>query len=145
VITLLLLNQGFMFAYMKTISHCPANDPYCKVFERIYDQDEQPFQNTYLMIFEYFSNYQMDTNTQMFVFICWTFTVPFVMMNLLIAFVSNTFNQVNEKKETASYREIAGLILDLELLSWAQKDKNEHKFLSFASENENRDGDHQIR
>jgi hypothetical protein len=58
------------------------------------------------------------------------------MMNVIIAFVSDTYNRVNQNKETASYREMAELILDLELLSRGSIDLNQRKFLSFARENE---------
>jgi hypothetical protein len=48
--------------------------------------------------------------------VCWTFAIPFVMMNLLIAFVADTYVRVYEHKEIASYCEMANLIVDLELL-----------------------------
>jgi hypothetical protein len=73
----------------------------------------------------------------MFVFVCWTFAIPFVMMNLLIAFVADTYVRVYEHKEIANYCEMANLIVDLELLyGWCIKDKKEKKFLSYVSNSE---------
>jgi hypothetical protein len=121
-----------MFAYIKTINHCPATDPFCESFERVYDQDKKPFQNLWLMIFDHFHHYELNSDIQMFVFVCWTFIIPFIMMNLLIAFVAETYATFVEKRETAKFRELADLIMDLELIMWGKSDKKEQKFLSFV-------------
>jgi hypothetical protein len=56
---------------------------------------------------------------QMFIFILWGVAIPILSMNLLIAFLGDTYTRVYEQKEKANYSEMVKLILDLEMLkSW---------------------------
>jgi hypothetical protein len=70
---------------------------------------------------------------QMTIFILWCVAIPLLSMNLLIAFLSDTYTRVYEQKEKAGFSELVKLILDLEmLLTWFCKREKEKKHLVYC-------------
>jgi hypothetical protein len=52
----------------------------------------------------------------MVIFFFWTILLPLLSMNLLIAFLSDTYERVYDQREKANYAELTKLILELETL-----------------------------
>jgi hypothetical protein len=75
--------------------------------------------NMWTMMFADFGDIQLETRMQMTIFILWGVAIPILSMNLLIAFLGDTYTRVYEQKEKANYSEMVKLILDLEMIkSW---------------------------
>jgi hypothetical protein len=68
------------------------------------------------MVFADFGDINLETRMQMTIFILWSVAIPILSMNLLIAFLSDTYAKVLEEKDKANYSEMVSLILDLEIL-----------------------------
>ena len=62
-------------------------------------------------------------------FVLSTILVPLVMMNLLIAIISDTFGRVYQMKEVSDYKETLSLILEIEYLLFWNRDVDELKYL----------------
>jgi hypothetical protein len=69
---------------------------------------------------------------QMTLFILWCAAIPVISMNLLIAFLGDTYTRVYEQREKAGYTELVRLILNLEVLFFWNRHKTEKGHLIFA-------------
>jgi hypothetical protein len=144
-VVLMIINQGLFFAYKTTLDRCWSYPGAvgCENFD--FTDDYFYNRESWIMLFGNFGMFVLDTPIQVAIFILWTFLIPLLLMSLLISFVSDTYTRVYEKRQIATFTEMAELIHDLEmLLPPCRCSKAETKqYLSFAQEvpSENMDQD----
>lgn len=87
--------------------------------------------NVYLIIFgEYnLDGYQFD---QWLVFVMATVLLSLIMLNLLIAIMSDTFERVMAQVEESDGLELNDLILDAESIQFRNRNKGEHTYLHWV-------------
>jgi hypothetical protein len=68
----------------------------------------------------------------MTIFILWGVAIPVLSMNLLIAFLSDTYTRVYEQKEKAKYSEMCNFILEIETLISFGQGNREKKHMVFT-------------
>jgi len=142
---LLILNQGFMYAYMTTLDRCwlHPDSPGCETSDM---EDYFYFRELWMIVFGNFGLFVLEENLQVTVFIMWSFMIPLLMTSLLISFVSDTYTRVYEKRNIANFTEMAELIYDLELIvtNPFTKHNKEKIFLSVAQVTETYDIENDI-
>ena len=102
------------------------------------------FRNTFLMNIGG-SNFGQDSTLYWAIFGCAVIVNVIVMMNMLIAIMSETFNKVRLDTELADYIEIAEMVLEVELLFMKQGKKNLTYFQLCEAETVLGIGDEQAR
>jgi hypothetical protein len=90
-IVLIVMNQAFALGYLRTIDPCLSLTEDC---EDAYDTRLSTQISSWIFLYGDFSGIQIETPTQVVLFFFWTVMLPLLSMNLLIAFLSDTYERV---------------------------------------------------
>ena len=133
---MLLVNVGFMFAYLRTIVKCWPWMGNCENSFDSYDKYSEIMWSSWLFIFGDWGDIEPQNKMQSAVFILWIFFSTLTLVNLQIAFLSESYSRLYEQRIKIGYVEMCRMILDLEILysfvCCCRKNKNENKHLLFA-------------
>jgi hypothetical protein len=86
------------------------------------------------MVFGSFGDYKLETPLHLFLFMITAIMMPLLMMNLLIAILGQTYNDVKESWADNMYYDKVSIIYDLELLMvWNRKVRTSKSHLLYAN------------
>ena len=96
------------------------------------------FRQSYTLAFGDFGDFGEFSKTKFIIFVFSTFIVPLVMMNLLIAIISDSYARIQANSVSANSRALAEMILEMEqitnLFKSAEAVKNEYFYLFYTEE-----------
>ena len=85
----------------------------------------------------------MPSNVFSILFLVATILNPLVMLNLLIAIMSDTYDRVQESVEVADGKELAEMVLEVEIFMFWNRKKQVYKYLQMCEEEDyDEGGDH---
>ena len=83
-VVLMIINMGFMLGYQQTVESDMTD----------IETHTSSFMTSWVLSFGDFGAVQLESGTQIVLFIFWTIALPLLCMNLLIAFLSDTYERV---------------------------------------------------
>ena len=118
----MIINIGFMHEYKQTNESDIAEE----------ELQMSAFMTSWVLNFGDFGQLQLESGTQIVLFFFWSVVLPLLCMNLLIAFLSDTYERVYDHRKKANFIEIIDLAIDLETLMFWNRDKCENMHLVYA-------------